>query len=195
MSKKPTPTQVNKWLGEVKEERDGLKQELADASEKLLVAQRRICEMEQEKTSRDVQDSIKALLLFLLSAALVWVARLEDWRATLGLKAFCPSCSAPPNTLWKFQAWLCDLLQPHGGELKLFALIIWPLTMVMVFLSHKLDSLLVIAGPAISLCVFLGIGKLMAVIVLFLGYLCFLMFSQTKSADEVASNESVVHRA
>jgi hypothetical protein len=212
MSKKPpTPTQLKVELCKVELERDNLKeelgsvnQELSDTTEQLLAAQRRIRELEQEQTSHDVQGSIKTFLLFLLSAAPVWVARLPE----PGLAACCPSSSIAPL---KFQAWLCSLLQSAGGELKIFALIIWVSTMISVLLGQKFDSLLAIAGPAISLCVFLDTSIIMAIVVLVLVYFCYLVFfdcttnssSQTNpayevdrynGANEVAIDGSVIDR-
>lgn len=197
MSKKPT--ELARWLAEAEEK-------LRVTEEQLLAAQHRIRELEQEKTSRDSQDYIKAFLFCLLSVSLVCLARLSDWRTTLGLAAFCPSSSGFAITLWKFQACLCNLLQSDGGVLELFADIIWLLALSIGwnFVAHAL-SLCVLMDSFVdrqSTLIIVALVLLHGICRLVYGYITNIS-SQTNpayevdrynGANEVASDGSVINR-
>lgn len=185
--KKPRKAELELELDEVKAELGSVKEKLYNANEELLTAQRCIREMDQEKTSRGVQDFYNAFLFCLLSVALVCLARLPDWRTTLGVTAFCPSSSRSSIAPGKFQAWLCNLLQSIGGELELFAGIIWALAF---FNGWNF------VASALILCVlmdgFVRRETTLAVVVLILGCSCYRLLygcttntSQTRPANEV----------
>lgn len=170
MPRKPTLAQLREELSDANKELNDVGVALIDAREKLGIAELHIREKDQEQTNRDVQDSWKAFFLFLLSAALVWVARLPEWRTTLTLVGFCSPSSGPSKSLWTLQTLICDQLQPDGGELRLFAGIIWSLAIVTVWLNWKCDSLLATVGLTISMSIFWNIDSklILAAVILIL---------------------------